>query len=117
MVRKVINLVLILILILAFLNLSRQISTALQSEKRLDQSADRLAQLESEHQKLNQQLSGVENQDYIEKVARDELDYSKPNETVVIIPQDQIDRVLSAQRKTQEPVLPNWQAWLKLIFH
>lgn len=117
MVRKIISAVLVVILLFAFFNLVRQISNALGSGKRLDQAADQLSQLQQQHQKLEDQLSQVQSQDYIEKIARNELDYSKPGETVVIIPQDQIDKIVASEKKPEEVVLPNWQGWLKLIFH
>ncbi|OGE31101.1 hypothetical protein A2631_05515 [Candidatus Daviesbacteria bacterium RIFCSPHIGHO2_01_FULL_44_29] len=116
MIRKIAALALFIIILLLAFGLIRQISTALQASKRLDSSADTVNKLQDENRKLKKRLTDVEQDDYIEQQARDKLNFARPNETVVIIPQSELDKVISLY-KTSEPIaVPNWQKWLNLIF-
>lgn len=117
MLKKVSATVLILIGIIIIFNLGKQIATALNSGNRLDQAVNDLGTLQSENQHLRQQLLEAESYDYVEKTARDELNMAKPDETVVIIPENIIDQVLNSGKKPAPTPVPNWQRWLHLLFH
>lgn len=98
-------------------NLGRQIADALNSGKRLDREVDVLTNLQQENQKLRDKLALVSSYSFVEQAARDKLDLSKPDETMVIIPKEAIDNILGSEKVHVEVKLPNWQGWLKLIFH
>ena len=100
-----------------FYNLGRQINNALEAGKRLDKEADSLSGLQNENKKLRDRLSWVSTYDYVQSVARNKLNLAKDNETMVIIPDEAIQRVLGAGKKPTEEVFSNWQGWLRLIFH
>lgn len=117
MLKKFGTLVIILILIIATLSLGRQIYSSLRSSSRLDTAADSLSKLQAENRRLKRKLEEVSQYDSLEEIARDKLGLARSGETVVIISPKDIDQVLGAQKKVEEVKLPNWQGWLKLIFH
>lgn len=106
-----------LILGLILFNLGRQIKGALQAGERLDRAADELLTLQQDNTKLKAKLAEVQGYDTLERAARQELNLGKAGETVVVIPKEEIDKVLAAEKKPVEVKLPNWQGWLRLIFH
>ena len=118
MLKKITTGVMILAIIIAIFNLSRQIIAALQASQRLDRAADELSAAQSQNQKLKEQLAKTQQYDFVEKVARNKLDLARPNETVVVIPPQAIDRLLDSEKPAASvPQVPYWQGWLKLIFH
>jgi cell division protein FtsB len=107
----------VLILGLIVFGLGRQIVLALQAGQRLDRAAEEVNNLQQDNRVLKEKLSQTQKYNFIEQMARDKLNLVKPGETVVIIPEKAIDKVLSAQIKVEEVKLPNWQGWLKLFTH
>jgi|SRR5579884_2833187 len=117
MAKKISTSIFILIGILIIFSLGKQIAAALNSGNRLDQAVSDLGNLQAQNQQLRQELVRAQSYEYIEKTARDELNMAKPNETVVIIPEDVLNRVMNPPKKPEPSKIPNWQRWLQLIFH
>lgn len=117
MLKKISSFVIITIVSIAIFNLGKQIFEAFNASNRVTQEASSLSDLQKQNQNLKERLRQVSQYDFIESVARDKLGMSKPGDTVVIIPKSSIDNILGAQKKVEEIQLPNWQGWLKLIFH
>lgn len=107
--------VIILIGLLVLIGLVRQIIAALQSGERMDRLLDEVGLLQAENKRLQDELVEVQQLDFIEEIARNKLNLARPDETIMIIPQEIIDKVLSLSKPVEEPALPNWQAWLKLF--
>lgn len=96
------------------------IVTTLQSIFDLFKAGDKLTArekrveiLRKEQEDLLRQKAIVNNPNFLEKTARDQLGLSKPGEEMIIIPGDLL--------KDNTPVIspdtiPNWQKWGKLIF-
>lgn len=73
----------------------------------------RVEVLKKEQEELLRQKAVVNNPNFWEKVARDQLGLSKPGEEMIIIPQDLL--------KDNTPIIlpdttPNWRKWTRLIF-
>ena len=117
MFKKVAGTITIIIVVLLIINLARQISQALNASTRLDTDISQVNRLQEENRSLKQKLVRVESYNYLEQIARNELDLAKSNETIYIIPESEIDKVLNANKPPVPLSLPNWQLWLKLIFH
>lgn len=115
MPKKISIFIIIFISLTILLGLSRQIADALSISKRVDQSADEVSRLQDKNNKLHKKLSDVEKYEFIEKIARDKLNLSKPNETVIVIPDSTIDQVLRADQKLELPNIPNWEGWFRLL--
>jgi len=80
---------------------------------KLTQRKNKVEILQKEQDTLLARQSKVNNPNYWEKIARDQLGLSKEGEEIIIIPKELlIDRTKTAS----EPALPNWQRWVKLLF-
>lgn len=97
-------------------SLGSQIYNALQAGKRLDETVSQLTHLQKRNLELKKKLVEVGKPEFIEKLARDKLNLARPNETVVIIPEEQLNKVLSFYNKDKMVKLPNWLGWFKLFF-
>ena len=89
---------------------------ALKSSDRLSQAADAVYQLEAKNRELKKKLAQVQSAEFVETEARNKLGYSKPGETVVIIPEDKL-KLMMGSTKSAEIRLPNPLGWFKVFFH
>ena len=109
-------LVIFVISIVILIGLVRQIKDALEAGSRLDRATDEVSALQAENRSLKQKLENSKSFEFIEEIARNKLNLGKPNETVVIIQKELIDNLINAQKKVEEPKLPNWKGWLRLFW-
>ncbi len=112
------NITFVAILGLFFLllySLGKQIYDSLQAGKRLDSAQAELQILEQTNAHLKSNLKDVSSLNFVEEQARDKMDLAKPNETVVIISQSELDKIMSQERKVPQFKLPYWQRWLNLF--
>lgn len=117
MFKKLVVIVIIIVAIIILVGLMRQIYSALGSDKRLDQVLEDVGKLERENKSLKKELVQAESLDSIEEIARDDLNMSLPNETVVIVPEDLIDKVVNPPPEYVEPKPANWEGWVRLFIH
>lgn len=115
MIKKFLVIVIIIVAIIILIGLGRQIYTALGADRRLNQILEDVGALERENKQLKKELAEAETFNSVEEIARNDLNMSLPNETVVIIPQNLIDKVLTPSPKPVEIKIPNWQGWLNLF--
>lgn len=115
MYRKIIVIGMLIVMIIVLTALIRQIIDSLGAGGRVKQVTSNVQSLEAENIRLKQLLGAVSSTEYIEKVARDELNLGYAGETVVII-SDQAKQQLLKTKPIEEVNLPNWQGWLKLFF-
>lgn len=115
MVKKVIYILVIIILLGVFYSLGKQIYESLQVGSRMDAETEKLAKLQSKNSELKKKLAEAKTPGFIEQQARDKLNLVRAGETVMIIPQKELEKVLG-EKKIGLPPLPNWQAWLKLFW-
>ncbi|MBI2022378.1 septum formation initiator family protein [Candidatus Daviesbacteria bacterium] len=117
MLRKITVILGILILSLVLIGLIRQIGEALNSSRRFDSAIEELSKLQKENKRLQKRLTEVKTEKYIEEIARNKLNMTKPDETIVIVPNAAISKVLAENTVPIEPKLSSWQGWLKLFVH
>ena len=116
--RKNISIIVILSIgLIILVGLIRQISSALQATNRLDKAADEVTALQEENRDLKKQLEQVDSLAFIEGIARNKLNLSRPDETIFIIPKEKIQKVLEAGKPVEIPKIPNYQGWLNLILN
>src|SRR5689334_5373259 len=115
MFKKILVIVIIIVAIIILVGLSRQIYSALASDNRLDQVLEDVSKLEKENKELKKQLAQAQSLDSVEQIARDDLNMSLPNETVVIVPKDLIDRVVNPPPGIEIPKPANWEGWFRLF--
>lgn len=83
-----------------------------RSGDKLTRRERELAALQAQQQELLKQKKTVESQDYMERVARNQLGLSKPGEEVIIVPSD----LLASGPVASADATPNWQKWARLLF-
>lgn len=111
------NIITILVISLTFLmifNLARQIQTAIKSGDRLTSATDELKSLQDRNRQLKQASSEQDTLDFVERQARDKLNLSRPNETILLIDPDALKLIEATPSPTPTPI-PNWQGWLNLF--
>ncbi len=111
------KIVIILIFVSSGLFIFNQIKNAITTVKsgsQLPKEQQIVKKLEQENAQLQQKLNQVENPEFVEKIARDQLNMSFPGETVVVLPKDQASQ--SAQVINQLTGT-NWQRWYHLFFN
>lgn len=108
--------IIIIVGLLVLLGLGRQINDAIQISYRLDRATDEIVVIQDQNAKLNKKLEEVRKYTSVEETARNKLNMSRSNETVVVIPDESIDQILGLNKKVEEIRLPNWEGWWKLFF-
>lgn len=115
--RKIVFIIFFIIILGLFYALGRQIYDSLKSDDRLNQETEKLVGLQKRNMELKNKLAEVQSIRFIEKEARNKLGLAREGETVVMISQKEIDRVLRAEKKPIEEIkIPNWEGWLRLFF-
>ncbi len=117
MLKKLLFIGLTITALIILYSLSHQVLDSLQGEKRVAEEVSKLNQLKNRNDELQKQLSQVGSVQFIEMQARNKLNMARNGETIVIIPQQEIDKVLGLQKRVQEEIIPNWQGWLRLFTH
>lgn len=117
MVKKYLPVALIILISFMVLGVSKQIVEAIKISSRLDKAADSFSRLQEENRQLKKRLSEVEKDDFVESQARNKLNMSKEEETVVMIDSGVLDRQIQQNKKEQPLELQNWQKWLKLLWN
>lgn len=106
----------VLFIIVIYYSLAKQTYDSLQVESRVSAETEKLISLERQNTDLKKQLEEVHSIGFIESQARDRLNFARANETVVIISQEEIQKILGVATQKKEEVTSNWQGWLKLFF-
>ncbi len=115
MVRKLVVIGFIFGFLFVLYGLFHQILGSLEAGNRLDREVNKLTELQKKNSELKKNLELVKTPQFIEEQARDKLNYTRAGETIIIIPESEIQRVLGLEKKPIEIKIPNWQGWLKLF--
>lgn len=86
-----------------------------QAYRRIAEATAQLKALEKKRVELLDKKSQVVTLDYVEEVARNELNMQKEGERVVVIQKTQGIENSRTQDNTEEADLPNWRKWWRLI--
>jgi len=112
--KRLLFLSLVVVLILIIAGLARSIYGLWRKQDLIISYQKELVKEKNENQKLKNQLSLVENPNFLEQQARNNLFLVKAGEQDVLIPKDLLTASNSA--KTSQEVVPNWKKWWKLFF-
>ncbi|MFH2019270.1 MAG: septum formation initiator family protein [bacterium] len=114
--RKKLIYVVLVFQVALIVSLVRNIQLSLSSRGRVGNLKEQKDKLEQERGKLQAQLEYVKSDYYLEKVAREELQLTKPGETVVIVPEGiGATRAESNITTEGEDKTQNWQKWWEVI--
>lgn len=103
----------IIIGIILIINTVKAISDAWRAGDRVELRAQKINRLEKENDKIKQKIAEVESPEYLEQIARDKLNLSKPGEVLIILPKDYLS---SSSAELQIDSRKNWEKWRDLIF-
>ncbi len=112
--RSTIYFTLIIIGSLFIVSVLRHMWSVYQSGKRLVQEQNAVLKLEAQNKAILQKLAIVQSDSYVEQEARDKLNFSKPGEMTVVIPQPQ---TTDQNDTSQARPANNWQRWWHLFFN
>lgn len=82
--------------------------------KRIDEARQILALEQARGEELKRKWVEVQTQEYLEKVARNDLNMQKEGETVVVLT-NQPASMKSLDEVKEEKELPNWGKWWNLV--
>lgn len=116
MIRKTLFLTISAILaVFLIINLTRGVRETWQKGARIKEEQRRVDELKTQNQKLKDELEYAKSDDYLEKAAREKLNLAKPGETVVILPQEQLEKQVKAKKNIVNTNSPKWQQWLSFL--
>ncbi len=110
--------IVLIFLFAAFLvyGLAKQINDSIKVGERLENAAEEVSKLQERNRNLRNDLSDVQKKEYVEKVARNKLNMSKPGETVIFITDQTLLQVIESERPKPPPIEPpNWERWIRLF--
>lgn len=115
MLKNTITLLVVFLTFFMIFNLARQIQTAIKSGDRLLFATDELKALQDRNRELKLAASEQDTLDFVERQAREKLNLSRPNETILIIDPAAL-KLISETTPSATPVpAPHWQDWLNLF--
>ena len=113
--RKIVLYGVIFFQILLIASLIRGIQLSRRSSERIANLEDTKAKLLEESARIKAEGEYVKTPYYLEKVARDELNLSKPGETVVIVPDSLRVSGGRSEQEWEEVERENWQKWWSVL--
>lgn len=115
---RLVKLLLIIFFILFVISLPQTVLKVRKIDKEYKNREDQLRDLEEEQKILEARLREITSDEYIDKQLRDQLNLSKNNEIVLVLPEDSIlERLVtdtSVQEKT-DSTKPNWKKWMEVF--
>ncbi|OGD71596.1 hypothetical protein A3D09_02815 [Candidatus Collierbacteria bacterium RIFCSPHIGHO2_02_FULL_49_10] len=82
---------------------------------RIDEARQILAREQAKAEQLKRKWTEVQTADYLEKVARNDLNMQKEGETIVVLPSNQPASAESYGEAKEEKELKNWEKWWNLV--
>lgn len=113
------TIILVMVAVLFVYNFVVQVIRQTQLEQYRDQIALDVSRLKDENAALERQVTYFESRDYAETVAREQLGYARPGDTVVMptFP-DVLSKeapVVPSATPPATPAEPNWLRWWRLL--
>ena len=85
--------------------------------KEVEDREDKLAELKKEEEQMQKKYDEVTSQEYMEKQLRNQLNLSKENEIILVLPEDEILKKLVPKDEVEDQIAitPNYIKWAKLF--
>lgn len=94
------------------LSASRTIFGLWQRRDIVKEREGELIQIKEKNKELERQLTDIQSEGYVERIARDKLGMVKVGEMILILP----DRAASGKPRDEDNGGANWRKWWKLFF-
>ena len=106
------------VLALVAISFARLLITEYQLKLQKQALEEQIAQLRTENQDLRAEIDYLQTDAAIEKLARDELGWTKPGDTAVIVVRGKSSepRTIPAKGSRPSTVEAPWQRWLRLLY-
>lgn len=112
--KRILFILTILISIFIINNLVRSIYSLWNKQDVLVSEQKQISLAKKKNQQLKQQLSHVQDQQFVEEEARDKLMLVKPNEEIVLVPTT-IIKISEVRKAAQIASEPHWKQWIALF--
>jgi len=85
--------------------------------KEVDDRVNKLAELQKEKEKMQKKYEEVTSQEYMETQLRNQLNMSKSNEIILVLPEDELLRKLSPTDGDENEIdtMPNYLRWAEVF--
>lgn len=107
----------ILLLIGLSTSLFRSYQKASKTKSLIQREKNRVEELKKENEKLEEDLTRVKSEEFIEKQLRDKLGLARPGEVILVLPDAETLKKLAPKIENEEEVLPEptWKKWMDLF--
>ena len=97
---------------------AKNINRVLRINREVEDEKEKIEKMQAENAELAAKIAETQGSEFIEKQIRDRLGFAKPEETVVIMPDEDVVRKLAPPKATLQDTLPdpNWKKWTHLFF-
>jgi len=117
---KVVTIVTCTVVAMLTIDFGRKALDNYQIQQQVDWLSEQVALEQQTNEELQQELSDVSSDAYVEKIARERLKLVKPGEVAVVVIQQPTDASASATEGSQAHAtegesLPYWQQWADLL--
>lgn len=113
--KKIVIYAVLIFQIALIISLLKSIQGSISARSRVETLELRKEELQREREELEGKLAYVESDFYVEKVAREELQLTKPGETVVIVPEELRNNEFEVQAEAVETEKPNYLKWWEVV--
>ena len=113
--KKIAYFIIIIIFLLAINNLVHSIYSIWQKQDLIVQAQKNLTAEKKENAQLKNEISQVNQPQFIETQARDKLLLTKPGESIILLPKNQFATSSSSSSKLVD-TRPNWKKWWDVFF-
>lgn len=115
--KRILAYVVLILSILASVKLVKDIIKLRSADNRLVEAEEELIAANQEQVELKQQLVEIEDRSWWEKQVRNVLKMAKPDEVVVVVPEEiknsQASQIVDENEIISE--IPNWQQWWQIL--
>ncbi len=118
LIHKMISYGLWLMIVILGFSVIQNIGKFLQIKSDIRSEQAKIAKIQEQNQTLEKQLASSQDLSFVEKQVRDKLGLAKPDEAIVVLPDEDTLRKLAPQNSSENNSLPdpNWKRWEKLFF-
>ncbi|MBI2268618.1 MAG: septum formation initiator family protein [Candidatus Blackburnbacteria bacterium] len=107
--------ILIVLVVLATISAVHSTTQLWGKGNAIEEAKKRLAEAEREQQVLLEAKKSINSPGFVEREAREKLGLARPDETIVVLPSEDVLKKLAPREDSEElflEILPIWRRWL-----
>lgn len=116
--KKLLSYAVWVLLALFLVSIVRNINRVVSINRQVEEEKEKISKMQEDNKELAARITEAQSSEFIESQIRNKLGYTKPDETIVIMPDESIVKSLAPPETTVQASLPdpNWVKWKKLFF-